>query len=184
MLQAQPKCRGADGEDAEQDQAIYATHAALQGIWYDSEAITVPEDSTDRVEESDAGENGPKQEWRRDEAIERPEQHEDDQDTAQRSAKGYSPLERRAQCCAKQVSDAASRDDQAIEHGRDMLLLHNCQDDKHAGCYHEGDVAGNQDDRAQNLLRPQPCQSLLHFSEQVATFCTPFVLHGRAYGEQ
>ena len=54
MLQAQPECGGANGEDAEQDQAIDATDAALQGIWDDSEAITVHEDSTDRVGEGDA----------------------------------------------------------------------------------------------------------------------------------
>ncbi len=92
MLQAQPECGGADGEDAEQDHAIDATDAALQSIWYDSEAITVHEDSTDRVGESDAREDGSQQQWRRDEAIERPEQHEHDQGTAKREAHAYAPL--------------------------------------------------------------------------------------------
>ena len=61
MLQAQPECGGADGEDAEQDQAIDATDAALQGIWYNGEAITVHEDRTDRVGERDAREDGSQQ---------------------------------------------------------------------------------------------------------------------------
>src|SRR5579859_6165050 len=135
MLQAQPECGGANGEDAEQDQAIDATDAALQGIWDDSEAITVHEDSTDRVGESDAREDGSQQQWCRDEAIERPEQYEHDQGTAQREAYAYAPLQRRAEYRAKQVPDTATCDDQAVEHGRDMLLLHNGQDEKHAGCY-------------------------------------------------
>src|SRR5215470_19485578 len=101
MLQAQPKCRRADGEDAEQDQAIEATDTALQGIWDDSEAITVHEDSTDRVGESDAREDGSQQQWRRDEAIERKDEHEHDQDTAERSAYAYAPLQRRAERRAK-----------------------------------------------------------------------------------
>src|SRR5579883_1902330 len=46
MLQAQPQSRGADGQDAEQDQAIDATDATLQSIRYDGEAITVHKDST------------------------------------------------------------------------------------------------------------------------------------------
>jgi len=163
ILEAQPECGGADGEDAEQDQAIDAIDAALQGIWYDSEAITVHEDSTDRVGESDAREDGSQQQWRRDEAIERPEQHEHDQGTAKREAHAYAPLQRRAERRAKQVPDAASRDDQTVEHRRDMLLLHNCQDEKHAGCDGEVDIAGNQEDRAHDLMLPQPGESLAHF---------------------
>src|SRR6185437_11766695 len=92
MLQAQPECKGADGEDAVQDHAIDAIDAALQGIWDDSEAITVHENSTDRVGESDAREDRSQQQWRRDETIERPEQYEHDQGTAKREAKAYAPL--------------------------------------------------------------------------------------------
>src|SRR6266487_6653289 len=110
MLQAQPECGGADGEDAEQDQARDAIDAALQGIWYDSEAITVHEDRTDRVGESDGSFDGSQQQWRRDEAIERKDEHEHDQGTAQRSTKAHAPLQRRAERRAKQVPDAASRD--------------------------------------------------------------------------
>src|SRR5260370_2891574 len=163
MLQAQPECGGADGEDAEQDHAIDATDAALQGIWDDSEAITVHEDSTDRVGESDAREDGSQQQWRRDEAIERKDEHEHDQGTAKHEAKAYAPKHRRAERRAKQVPDAASCDDQAVEHRRDMLLLHNGQHEKHASCYGEVDIAGNQEDRAYDLMLPQPGESLAHF---------------------
>src|SRR5215467_9309415 len=119
MLQAQPECGGADGEDAEQDQAIDAIDAALQGIWYDSEAITVHEDSTDRVGESKAREDGSQQQWHRDEAIERKDEHEHDQGTTERSAHADAPLQWRAERRAKQVPNAASCDDQAVEHGRE-----------------------------------------------------------------
>ncbi len=103
-----PKCGGTDGEDDEQEQAIDATGAALQGIWDDSGAITVHEDSTDRVGEGDAREHGSQQQRRRDEAIERPEQDEHYQGIAQSSAKAYAPLQRRAEHRAKQVPDAAT----------------------------------------------------------------------------
>jgi hypothetical protein len=39
MFEAQPNCCGTDGEDTEQDQAIDPTHTALQGVWYNTEAI-------------------------------------------------------------------------------------------------------------------------------------------------
>src|SRR5438034_8745849 len=123
MLQAQPECGGANGEDAEQDQAIDATDAALQGIWYDSEAITVHEDRADRVGESDAREYGSQQQWRRDEAIERKDEHEYEKGRGERSAKAYAPLQRRAEHRAKQVPDAAGCDDQAVEHGREMRMF-------------------------------------------------------------
>lgn len=184
MLQAQPEGGGADGEAAEQDHAIDATDAALQGIWDDSEAITVHEDRTDRVEDGDGGEDGSQEQWRRDEAIEREEYHEHDQGTAERRAKAYAPLQRRAEHRAKQVPDAATCSDQAVEHGRDMLLLHNVQDEKHAGCGGYVDIAGNQEDRAYNPMLPQPGESLAHISEQVVTLYPAFVLHGRADEEQ
>src|SRR5712691_172556 len=92
MLQAQPECGGAEGEDAEQDHARDAIDAALQGIWDDSEAITVHEDRTNRVGESDGSVYSSQQQWRRDETIERKEQHEHDQSTAQRTAYAYAPL--------------------------------------------------------------------------------------------
>ena len=113
VLQAQPECGGADGKAAPQDQARDAIDAALQGIWDDGKAITVHEDRTDRVRESDGSVYGSQQQWRRDEAIEREEHHEHDQGTAERSAKAYTPLQRRAERRSKQVSDAANGDDQA-----------------------------------------------------------------------
>ncbi|SRR6266851_455833 len=39
MFEAQPNHGGTDREDTEQDQAVDATHAALQGIWDNGEAI-------------------------------------------------------------------------------------------------------------------------------------------------
>src|SRR5581483_922564 len=107
------------------------------------EAITGHEDRTDRVGESDAREDGSQQQWRRDEAIEREEHHEHDQSTAKRETYAYAPLQRRAERRAKQVPDAATCSEQAVEHGRDMLLLHNVQDDKHTGCDGEVDIAAN-----------------------------------------
>src|SRR5579875_2920449 len=103
---------------------------------------------------------------------------------AQREAKAYAPPQRRAERRAKEVPDAASRDDQAVEYRRDMLLLHNVQDEQHTNCYGEVDIAGNQENRAHDLMLPQPGESLAHFYEQVVTLRPPFVLHGRAYEEQ
>src|SRR5262249_665655 len=126
MLQAQPECGGADGEDGEQDQAIDATDAALQGIWDDSEAITVHEDSTDRVGESDAREDGSQQQWRRDEAIERKDEHEHDQGTAQRTAYAYAPKHRRAERRGKQGPAAPRCGRHAAEHPPERSLLTKC----------------------------------------------------------
>lgn len=184
MLQAQPECGGANGEAAPQDQARDAIDAALQGIWDDSEAITVHEDRTDRVRESDGSVYGSQQQWRRDETIEREEHHEHDQGTAKRETYAYAPLQRRAERRAKQVPDAATCSDQAVEHGRDMLLLHNIQDEKHTGCDGEVEIAGNEEDRAYDHMLPQPGEPLAHFLEQVVTLRPPFILHGRADGEQ
>src|SRR5579884_4190633 len=114
MLQAQPKCGGANGEDAEQDHAIDATDTALQGIRDDRETITAHQDSTDQVGESNAREDSSQQQWRCDEAIERKDEHEHEQGTAQRMAQTYTPLQRRAERCAKQVPKIATCDDQAV----------------------------------------------------------------------
>ena len=65
-----------------------------------------------------------------------------------------------------------------------MLLLHNVQDEKLAGCDGEVDIAGNQEDRAYDHMLPQPGEPLTHFLEQVVTLRPPFILHRRAYEEQ
>src|SRR6266581_3885209 len=93
MFEAQPNRGGTDGEDTEQDQAIDATHAALQGIWYNAEAIAAHQDSADRVEDGDACEDDTQQEGRRDDAVERPEQHEHNKCAAQCYAKAHAALE-------------------------------------------------------------------------------------------
>ena len=125
MFEAQPNRGGTDGEDTEQDQAIDTTHAALQGIWYHTEAIAAHQDSTDRVEDGDAREDDSQQERRRDNAVERPEQHEHNKCATQCCAKVYAALERRAKRRAEQVLDATGSDNEAIAYGRDMLLLYN-----------------------------------------------------------
>jgi len=58
MFEAQANRGGTDREDTEPDQAIDATHAALQGIWYNREAIAAHQDSAYRVEDSDTSEDG------------------------------------------------------------------------------------------------------------------------------
>ena len=73
MFEAQPNRGGTDREDTEQDQAVDATHAALQDIWYNGEAIAAHQDSADRVEDGDAREGGSQQQGGRDNVIERPE---------------------------------------------------------------------------------------------------------------
>src|SRR5437879_13715637 len=45
MFEAQPNRGGTDGEDAEQDQAITATHSALPDMWYNWAAIPGHQDS-------------------------------------------------------------------------------------------------------------------------------------------
>jgi hypothetical protein len=92
MFEAQPNRGGTDREDTEQHQAVDATHTALQGIWYNGEAIAAHQHSADRVEDGDAREDGSEQEGRRDDAEERSEQYEHDKCAAQRWKGGQSAV--------------------------------------------------------------------------------------------
>jgi hypothetical protein len=156
MFEAQPNRGGTDGENADHDQAINATYAALQDIWYNGEAIAAHQDSADRVEDGDAREDGSQQQGRRDNAIERPEQHKHNKCTAQRCAKAHTALEGWAERRAEQVPNASRGDNQAVEYGRKMVLLHNRQDDKDARCHHKVEIAGDQDHRAPGRGRCLP----------------------------
>jgi|GEM_PF-3995513 len=145
MFEAQPNRGGTDREDTEQHQAVDATHTALQGIWYNGEAIAAHQDSAHRVEDGDAREDGSEQEGRRDDAEERSEQYEHDKCAAQRCAKAHAALERWAERRAEQVPDASGGDNEAVEHGRVMQLVHNRQHHQYARRHHKGEIAGDQD---------------------------------------